>query len=41
VIRHVSWPPETEYVVVTTLAVVASFTLAALLVRVPGVARVL
>lgn len=40
-IRRVSWAPEPEYVLVTTLAVLASFTLAALLVRVPGAARVL
>jgi peptidoglycan/LPS O-acetylase OafA/YrhL len=40
VIRQVSWPPEVEYVLVTALAVVLSFAAAALLVRLPGVSRV-
>jgi peptidoglycan/LPS O-acetylase OafA/YrhL len=40
-IRHVPWPPEVEYVLVAALAVVVSFAAAALLVRVPGVSRVL
>jgi peptidoglycan/LPS O-acetylase OafA/YrhL len=39
--RRVAWPPEVELVAATGLAVVGSFGLAALLVRVPGVSRVL
>lgn len=40
-IRRVTWPPEAEYVTVTALAVAASFTLAALVIRLPGASRVL
>ncbi len=39
-IRQVSWPPEIEFLTVAVLGVVASFALAALLVRIPGVSRV-
>jgi peptidoglycan/LPS O-acetylase OafA/YrhL len=39
--REVSWPPEVEFVAVAGLAVVVSFGLAALLVRLPGLSRVL
>jgi peptidoglycan/LPS O-acetylase OafA/YrhL len=39
--RRVAWPPEVELVAATGLAVVGAFGLAALLVRVPGVSRVL
>lgn len=38
--RHVSWPPEVNYVMVSTLAVGGSFALGAVLVRVPGISRV-
>jgi glucan biosynthesis protein C len=38
--RHVAWPPELEYAAVSALAVVGSFALAAALVRIPGVRRV-
>lgn len=38
--RAVLWPPELEYVVAAALAVVGSFAIGALLVRVPVVARV-
>ena len=40
-LRQVSWPPEAELVTATGLAVVASFGIAALLIRLPGVSRVL
>lgn len=39
--RYVPWPPEVEYVVAGAIAVVASFALGALLLRVPGVSRVM
>jgi hypothetical protein len=39
--RLVRWPPEVEFLAATTLGVAGSFGLAALLVRVPGIARIL
>jgi hypothetical protein len=36
----VPWPPEVEFFVATTLAVAGSFGVAALLVRIPGVSRI-
>jgi hypothetical protein len=38
--RSVAWPPEVEFFVATALAVAGSFGVAALLVRVPGVSRI-
>jgi glucan biosynthesis protein C len=38
--RQVRWPPEVEYASVSTLAVLGSFALGALAVRLPGVSRV-
>ncbi len=38
--RHVSWPPEVAYLTVAVLGVVVSFWLGALVVRLPGVSRV-
>ncbi|HEU0213527.1 MAG TPA: acyltransferase [Jiangellaceae bacterium] len=38
--RLVAWPPEMEFLVATTLAVAGSFGLAALLVRIPGLSRI-
>lgn len=38
--RHVAWPPEVEYLTAAALAVVGSFGVGALLVRLPGVSRV-
>lgn len=38
--RSVPWPPEVEYVTVSALAVVGSFALGALAVRMPGVSRI-
>jgi hypothetical protein len=40
VTRQVAWPPELEYLCAATLAVAASFGIGAVLVRTPGVARV-
>lgn len=39
--RWVAWPPEVAWALVTVVAVVASFGLGALVVRIPGVSRVL
>ncbi len=39
--RHVPWPPEVKYLLVSGLGVELSFGLASLLIRVPGVSRVL
>lgn len=39
--HQVRWPPEVEYATVSVLGVVVSFALGALLVRLPGVSRVL
>ncbi len=39
-IRQVAWPPEIEFLTVAAVGVVASFGLAALLVRIPGLSRV-
>jgi hypothetical protein len=39
--RLVRWPPEIEFLAAATLGVAASFGLAALLVRVPGLRRIL
>jgi hypothetical protein len=39
--RQVLWPPEIEYAVVVVLGTLGSFMIGALLVRVPGVTRVL
>jgi hypothetical protein len=38
--RYVSWPPEVEFPVAATLAVIVSFGVGALLVRIPGVSRI-
>jgi fucose 4-O-acetylase-like acetyltransferase len=38
--RYVPWPPEAEYLVATVLGVVATFGVAALVVRLPGVSRI-
>jgi len=38
--RHVAWPPELEYLEVATLGVAISFALGALLVRMPGLSRI-
>ena len=38
--HQVTWPPEVEYLTVSILAVAASFAVAALALRVPGVAKV-
>ncbi|HEX6576864.1 MAG TPA: acyltransferase [Jiangellaceae bacterium] len=38
--RYVSWPPEVEFVVAAALAVIVSFGIGALLVRLPGVSRI-
>lgn len=38
--RHVPWPPEVEYLGVAVLGVAGSFALAWLLVRLPGVSRI-
>jgi len=38
--RHVSWPPEVEYLAAAALAVIGSFGIGALLVRLPGVSRI-
>ena len=37
--RYVAWPPEVEYPAAATVAVVGSFGVGTLLVRIPGVAR--
>jgi hypothetical protein len=39
--RRLSWPPEADFVLVSLLGVAGSFGLGALLVRLPGVRRVL
>lgn len=38
--RHVGWPPEVEWTAAATLAVVGSFGVGALLIRVPGISRI-
>jgi hypothetical protein len=38
--RHVPWPPEVEYLGVAALGVAGSFALAWLLLRLPGVSRI-
>ncbi len=38
--HHVAWPPELKYVVVATLGVAVSFAVGAVLVRVPGLSRI-
>jgi glucans biosynthesis protein C len=38
--RHVAWPPEIEYAAVGVLGVLGSFMIGALLLRLPGVSRV-
>jgi hypothetical protein len=38
--RYVSWPPEVEFPVAATLAVIVSFGVGAFLVRLPGVSRI-
>jgi glucans biosynthesis protein C len=38
--RRVAWPPEVEYLAVSVLAVLGSFGLGALLVRIPGASRI-
>jgi surface polysaccharide O-acyltransferase-like enzyme len=38
--RYVAWPPEVEYPAAATLAVVGSFAVGTLLVRIPAVARI-
>lgn len=40
-VRQVVWPPEVEFAIVTSLGLVISFGLGALLVRLPGLSRVL
>lgn len=37
--RHVAWPPEIKYLAVASLGVALSFALGAMVVRVPGVSR--
>jgi hypothetical protein len=39
--HHTVWPPEVEFAAVALLGVVGSFGLASVLVRLPGVSRVL
>lgn len=39
--RQVGWPPEVKYVVVASLGVSASFAVGALLVRIPGLSRLI
>jgi peptidoglycan/LPS O-acetylase OafA/YrhL len=39
--RHVGWPPELEWLAATALAVIGSFGIGALFVRLPGVSHVL
>lgn len=38
--RLVPWPPEIEYPIAAALAVIGSFAVGALIVRIPGVARI-
>jgi len=38
--RYVSWPPEIEFPAAAALAVIVSFGIGALLVRIPGVSRI-
>lgn len=38
--RYAAWPPEIGYLAAATLAVGGSFGIAALLVRLPGVSRI-
>jgi hypothetical protein len=38
--HQLPWPPEVQYLAVCTLGVLGSFGVAAVLVRLPGVARV-
>lgn len=39
--RQVPWPPEVEYLLLAVLGVIGSFGLGALVVRLPGVSRIL
>jgi fucose 4-O-acetylase-like acetyltransferase len=39
--RYVAWPPEVEFLAATALGVIGSFGIGALLVRLPGVSRIL
>ena len=39
--RHVEWPPEAKFVAVASLGVVISFAVGAVLVRVPGLSRLI
>jgi len=38
--HHVQWPPEIEYAAVGVLGVIGSFAFGSLMVRLPGVSRV-
>lgn len=38
--RHVPWPPEVKHTCVAVLGVLGSFAIGALLVRLPGVSRI-
>lgn len=38
--HHVQWPPEIEYAAVGVLGVIGSFAVGSLMVRLPGVSRV-
>jgi hypothetical protein len=38
--RHIAWPAEIEYPVAAVLALVGSLALGALVIHVPGVARI-
>jgi hypothetical protein len=40
VTRSVAWPPELEFLIAATLAVAGSFGVAAVLVRIPVVSRI-
>ena len=38
--RLVAWPPEIEYPLAAILAVIGSFAVGALVIRIPGVSRI-